>query len=408
MTGIIQKQTNFLTILNLFIMRKSIFLTVILALWSVLTFGQGTADTEVTPAKPSDCTENENFPAIGVPHTYEVNVSGGSYSGGGTYNWYVTQNADALLDKSGSNVVGQGGNDNTNHFEVVSGTGFSEYNSVVNTKNKIKLKWHTKALLDSGNKPFFLVLNYKEDISGGCSGMNNVKVMKIEPLNQFKLEMIAYDLANTQDFAGGAGTDCAGDVQSATYDANTNRIRYNMGTQTLYYKVTAKGFVGKWLPQFKLPALKGSGTEGQSYASAKMFAMKTDGSKGDQIENDALLSVTAGKGNTASQTIEASNPIDIGNDGSSGGLATTTSTYLLEVVINNNTYETLADQDLSTNATDRVAVDGTYGGTNNKGLNDQADNCAGDENAWKDDGKYTITARPTVTATSGGFIQRVQ
>lgn len=377
-------------------MRKSIFLTVILALWSVLTFGQGTADTEATPTKPSDCTENENFPAAGVPHSYIVAIGEGQteYDGAGTeahYQWYVTQDATKLLS-SGDAIGGTAG-----YFTVGSSAGESSYNAAAatGTTNKLTLTWTPKAIIEGGTtKPYFLVLNYKENHSENGCLTNNVKVMKIEPLNRFQLEMIAYDKENSSDFSNGDGTDCAADVSEATYA--DGKITYKYGQQTLYYKVTAKGFVGDWLPKFRLPNLQGK----QTYASAKIYtdlAGTTDGPVLNTLN-------TTNAGTNAGQTLIGASTLAISD-------ATNGTDYLLEVVINNNTYETTEAQDLATNNTTGVAVDGTYGtatgGNANEALKDQSGTCT-EETEFFDFGKYTIKNRPKITATSGKFIQRVE
>ncbi|PVX52274.1 hypothetical protein C7377_0583 [Balneicella halophila] len=360
-------------------MRKSIFLTVLAMLTVAFLFGQK-ADTEPTPTKPANCEENENFPAIGVPHEYEVEISGDGYDGTGTYNWYVTQNAGDLFTET--NIV----NSTNDYFDVkATDTEFSSYHKAGTTTKKIGLTWKAEALLNSNSK-YFLVLKYEEN-NGTCDAMN-MKVMKIEPLNQFKLDIDPVeDEAGTAFGAGVSATVCAADVDGASFDATEDKVTYTYGENTLYYKVTASGFAGDWKPQISLPALSSTGD--QKYVSAQWAVQGTD----TWVDFNGLSQDASAQ--TLSSTTVATIPTD-----ASG--ATPSETYIYKIVIDNERFETLANQTLN------VATDGTYGGTNNDALKDQTDDCSGDEGVFADKDDYTIKARPTVKATSGGFIQRVQ
>ncbi len=313
-------------------MRKSI-LTIATMLSMAFAFGQ-TADTNPTPTQPAGCTEDANFPAVGVPHEYEVAISGTGYDEDGKYNWYVTQNPANLLDEG--TIVAE----SNDYFEVkTADADFSSYHKTDNsTKKKIGLTWKSGALLNSKTQ-YFLVLKYVED-NGTCNAMN-MKVMKIEPLNQFKL-----DIDPVQDEAGTAFTDptkasvCVANVDSAKYDPATNKVTYTYGENTLYYKITAKGFVGKWKPQLKVPALSGKG--GQKYVSAE-WKDKDGAWHSFNIANDGT-----------EQTLTSTDLADIPMPATAG--ATPTQDYIVRIVIDNEKYETLADQTLN------VATDGTYGG----------------------------------------------
>lgn len=366
-------------------MKKSIFLTVIAILFAgwVSVYAQ-TDDTNATPAQPANCTEDSNFPAIGVPHEYEVAISGttgtATYDGSGTYNWYVTQNAGDLVTET--NIVAKV----NDYFDVNTETGQSTYHKEGATTKKIGLTWKPDALLNT-NKKYFLVLKYEED-NGTCTAMN-MKVMKIEPLNQFKLDIdpMDQDMATVIDGDTESATVCAADVDGASYDAGENKVKYTYGENTLYYQVTASGFAGQWKPQISLPALSTTGE--QKYVSAQwspdngatwkdFTGLTTDGSAQMLTSNDLATIPVAVAGSSPSAT------------------------YIYKIVVDNEKYETLVDQTLN------VATDGTYGGSANDQLKDQKEDCSGDEDAFADKDDYTIKARPTVKATSGGFIQRVE
>lgn len=346
-------------------MRKSIFLTVILALLI------GSANVQ------AQCTENELNPAAGVPHSYEVAITNGNgYDADGTYTWYVTKSATDLLTGAMT--------DDSDFKATAASTTLSAYNSTTTaqTKNKLELTWKTEAIV-SGD-PYFLVLKYTEN-NGTCDAMN-MKVMKITPLNQFKLDIDPVkDEAGTAFGAGTAVEVCAADVDGAAYDATANKVTYTYGENTLYYKITASGFVGKWKPQLKLPALATTG--GQKYVKAEW-------------KDAAGTWHTFGAATTAAtQDLTSTDLADIPAPSTAG--ATPTASYIVRVVIDNERFETLANQTLN------IATDGTYGGTTHTSLNDKKDNCSADEAAFADKDDYTIKARPTVGASSGAFIQEV-
>lgn len=343
-------------------MRKSFFLTVIIALVAVLGANKAQAQ----------CTENELNPAAGVPHAYQVSTNTAPYTGGGTYTWYVTKNAADLMT---------GAMADDSDFKATAKTAeLSAYNSTVqaDTKDKLELTWKTEAIV-SGD-PYFLVLKYSEN-NGTCDAMN-MKVMKIQPLNQFML-----DIDPVKDAAGTAFADptsaavCAADVDGASYDASADKVTYTYGENELYYKVNAKGFVGEWKPQIKLPALA---TGGQKYVSAQWSS-----------DNGSTWKDFTGLTQDASSQDLTSTELASITDATSG------TPIIVKIVVDNERYETLADQSLE------VATDGTYGGTNNDSLNDKKDDCSADEDAFADKDTTTIKARPTVTATSGQFVQEV-
>ncbi len=337
-------------------MRKFIFLT-------VMAFFAGSASVN------AQCVENELHPAAGVPHTYQVSISNANgYDADGVYQWYITQDAADLLNGA---VVADG-----TGFDVTAASAtLSAYNSTGNdTKNALELTWQTSALVNGNN--YYLVLKYTEN-NGTCDAMN-MKVMKIEPLNQFKLAIKPVK-ADFSDFTGNAEV-CAADVDGASYNAVADRVTYTYGENTIYYKVTASGFAGQWKPQIKLPALAGAG---QAYVSAEW----SPNNGTDWYDFDGLA--TTGAAQELTSNTLATIP------------ATTTADYIYRVVIDNERFETLSNQTLN------VGTDGTYGGATNDSLNDKKDDCSADEAAFADNDDYTIMARPEVTATSGGFIQEI-
>ncbi len=345
-------------------MKKSIFFMMMFALLIISANVKG------------QCTEDELHPAAGVPHAYQVAIDNANgYDADGIYQWYVTKSAADLLTGAMA--------DDSDFKATAASADLSAYNSTgTDTKNKLELTWKTEAIVDGG--PYFLVLKYKEN-NGTCDAMN-MKVMKIEPLNQFMLQIEpAKDDAGTPFGTGEDAAVCAADVDGASYDAGADKVTYTYGENTIYYNITASGFAGEWKPQIKLPALADAG---QKYVSAQwkdaagtwhdFTGLAQDGSAQELTSTDlATIPPAATAGDTP------------------------TASYPVRIVIDNERYETLADQTLN------VGTDGTYGGANSDKLKDKKDDCSDDEAAFGDNKDYTIKARPKVTATSGQFVQEV-
>ncbi len=343
-------------------MRKLSFLTVMFALL-------------ISANVKGQCTEDELHPAAGVPHAYQVAIDNANgYNADGVYQWYVTKSAADLLTGAMA--------DDSDFKATAASADLSAYNSTgTDTKNKLELTWKTEAVADGG--PYFLVLKYTEN-NGTCDAMN-MKVMKIEPLNQFMLKIEpAKDDTGTPFDAGKDAEVCAADVDKASYDAATDKVTYTYGENEIYYSITASGFAGQWKPQIKLPALAGAG---QKYVSAQW-------KDANGTWHDFTGLVQDGTAQELTSTDLATIPA-----GAAG--ATPTASYPVKIVIDNERYETLTDQTLN------VGTDGTYGGNNNDALNDKKDDCSADEDTFGDNKDYTIKARPKVTATSGQFVQEV-
>lgn len=350
-------------------MRKSILMMAISAIFTGnFVYGQ-------------DCNDTENAPAVGMPYTYSVAVSGGTapnnYNGDGVYQWYVTQNTN-LLDNTA--IINE-----TNDFFSV-GAANSPYNATTGTSNSLQLTWTADALSD-GN-PFYLVLKYAED-NTNCEAMN-MKAMRIQPLNTFKLNIEPVADANGTAFTAGNEKVCAADVTSATIVGD--KVKYVYGKNTLYYKVTATGFSGDWKPSITLPALSGTtGTdaeyEGRQYETVEW---STDGGTTfANFDNNTF----AASGNA--QNLTATNNATI-SDAAAGA------SFILKVVIDNGTYEGLTNETINMSTQGNMVL----ANGNTSTVRDVADDCSdltADRNT-----EQIILARPTLNATSGGFIIQIQ
>ncbi|WP_203970456.1 hypothetical protein [Capnocytophaga stomatis] len=330
-----------------------------LAIVSTGAYAQG------TPV--ADCNDNQNKPLIGATYTYEVNISGGTapnnYDGRGNYQWYVTKDANLL---NISSILPE----NNNFFSLKGG---SPYNATAGTSKSLQLAWKPDALTDAN--PFFLVMKYTET-KNGCN-TTNIKAMEIKPLNKFKLNIESVRDNTGAAFVGNPQV-CSADIASATIEGG--KVKYIYGTNTLYYKITMTGFSGEWKPTITLPNLAGKdNTVGRKYTSVKW-----NGGVGGTFENFGTLS----------------------NDGNTQTIASTDKTnkteFILEVTIDNGTYEGLADEtvEVATKG-NMILADGSLG------RRDVGDNCVEltDVNNKKTNQK--ILARPTITAGAGEFIQKI-
>ena len=338
-------------------MRKLI-LSMALAILSVGAYAQGTPT--------NDCTPTPNKPEIGTAYTYQVNVAGTGFNGSGKYHWYVTQDKNLI---TGTKIT------QTNDFFGVETAG-STYDNA-NGTNGLQLKWKPDALTNAN--PFYLVVKYTET-KDGCDA-TNIKAMSIKPLNNFKL-----NITPVQNQAGDAFTSnaqvCAADITSAEVLDN-GKVKYEYGKTTLYYKVSMTGYSGNWKPTISLPALQGITGTDTEFVGRKYETVKWNGGTSANFEDFATITA-----NGNAQTLTSTNP-------------TSKTEFVLEVVINNGTYEGLANESIAISTKGEMQL-----ANGNAGARDVADDCSDltqDRNA-----SQIILARPTVNAQSGEFIIQIQ
>lgn len=329
----------------------------------------------------AQCTGDGFTPASGLPYVYTIDVSGTGYSGGGTYDWYVTQNVDIL---DAASIIPE-----TNvYFTVDEATpGYSDYHAATATTNQIELTW-TPAAVSSVN-PFYLVLRYSETNSTASPAgtAENIRVWQIDPINTF---LLAIEGATNTGNAFANAEQCAAPITGTTITPNANPALASMevtyGENTLFYRVTASGILGDWRPSIRIPALGGLG---QNYIAVE-WNQSIDGSG-----TWHSFGVTAGD-------------LD-GGDFTSTDDATVTDAIagtpiLVRVRIANENFETLADQPIL------VGVDGylpdAY--TESDIIGTGANACDPEVEFGKE-ATYTILARPTLTPGTGmdPFIQKL-
>lgn len=171
------------------------------------------------------CAASPTSPAIGDTYNYQMTISGGSFTGNGTYAWHVTTTTDLL-----------------NGAVLPSGT---EFTSTLPNANNVDIVWNAPAL----GGTFYLVVKYTETIDG-CA-VSNMKSWEIKPINKFLLAINSFTGA-----LGNDGSYCPADISSASVSGTT--AVYSYGVQTMYAEITASNFTGAWTPSFRITGLLGT------------------------------------------------------------------------------------------------------------------------------------------------------
>jgi len=207
-------------------MKKLLLLSIFafFTLMSASVFGQNAG----TPLNPS----------IGDIRTYSVASHGGS-----TYSWTLQTTADG----SGTDLFAAAA--------IASATGTNS--------SSVTVTWLAPVV------PTIYYLHLTETNSGGCT---NRKVLAIQPVNNFKLDIVNVDasgvplsgtlsttyttcapaITNTIAWNGGTGP---------VTTTNATDFNYNYGTTTFYYKITATGINfsnTSWTPDITITQVAGA------------------------------------------------------------------------------------------------------------------------------------------------------
>ncbi len=354
-------------------MKKLTFLTMILALFtSANVFAQNITGAKNCPTPQAiQCLSHDALhPIAGTEYTYSVNVP--SPAGDKNYHWIVTQDVNFI----------QSGN-LTNNIEDVSGdlliaTG-TAYNDATNTSNSVKLTW--ESFNYDPTNPVFVVIKVVNTPTDGSCTTENLKVYKIEQKNAFTL-----DIANMKEDGNVLGygkthSSCVSGIESAQYDATTQKIEYDYGVNYIYYGVTAANFTDAWKPAFQI---SGDLTASQTVSIDWSY----DGTSNWQTTtydngNDVYNSST----NVAAQA-------------TGGVVSSTGECIVVRVTVKNNNYETLTDQNVT------LAVDGKTNLTAAP-ANQLPDvhhatgaQCGQEDGFDNDTATHVIKQRPTVDSTT--------
>ena len=325
-------------------------------------------------------------PAAGVSYTYVIDQAamGAGYSGGGTYDWYVTQNLN-IPDATPTGII-----PNVNAFFTVNSTGTnSPYHlaaPTAGTKNQLNLTWTPAAVVSAA--PFYLVLKYTEANTNasapGCSS-EEIRVWEIKPINTF---LLAVENATSAGVTLAGANTCAPGILSAVIIARSGAtpasVNVTYGESQLYYKITASGILGLWKPSIRVPALAG---KGQNYIAVE-WNDKADGTGSWH---------TFGITGTAAADGVSADPATITD-------ATAGTAILVRLRIANVNYDHQSDQGIT------VGVDGYLPTTFAAPASDIVSTTdAAQEAEFGKKATSTILARPTTTpgATMPLFIQKL-
>jgi len=301
--------------------------------------------------------QSEISPTPGVEYTYGVTLSGVTTNP--TYSWYVVDGTTAPNLLTAPQLTAAEG-----YFAVTGAANTSTY----------KLTWTAAA----AGKTFYVVVKATADgtANGAACTVENLRTYEVKPVNRF---VLTASLSKADGAANTASEVCAPSISSATIVAGTpNTVKILYGKTTLYFKIKAEGMVGTWRPSLKLPALGGNG---QVYESVKWTPASTINFVNFPTTG-TLSDLTAANGLIANTDV----PVTVAG-----------SEYLVEVVIDNQGYETLTAQDIV------LAVDGYLPSAYTAS---DATDLTGTTAAapFAKTATYSIKPRPTLTETVPAFL----
>jgi hypothetical protein len=342
--------TNFLQTLNFTNMKKQILLLA----FFVLALLAGTSKSY------GQCTTNELHPAANVVYNYSTPAAGP----GALYEWYVTTNPDIKAK-----------------VKAPSGVLFTA--AVLNTQS-IAVTWTAAAIELARTTPIYLALWYSETTTSTCT-VENVRALQIAPVNTFLLAVTGVDGTGAT-----STTVCASPVLTAVVndpanvaigEDNTNAaMRIIYGTNTITYKITASGVDGQFSPRVRIPALTGAG---QTYVSVEWSTSPNSGFAAFSP------SATATGGGSYTPTTDVA-------------VTVAGSSYYVRLVIDQSSYESLADQTLNLAVDGYLAANHTVsdiiGGAGATACNEEA--------AFGKNADVTILHRPTVTPGTPAFMTK--
>ena len=290
-------------------------------------------------------------PSATVPYTYAVNISAiNGYNDAGNFTWYVTTDPQII---TGTEIA-------STRSVITMGAGltYGKTNPVAGQKS-IVISWSPEAL--AATSPYYLVVKYGQN-NGSCSA-SNMKVWKINPVNNFLLAIEAVDNSG----ATNPGVYCAADITNAII--NDDHVTYSYGENTFYSKVTASNISGEWTPSVKIPTLNSGQT-------IKELGWSTTVS-GTYAAFPGAANSTGGEFSSQDKAIAAAD----------GSLP-----IFIKLVISNGIWEGLEEQNLV------IGVDGTYSNTALYDVKSSTD-CA-EEDAFGKTVTQTIKARPAIISNT--------
>ena len=126
-----------------------------------------------TTSSYAQCVADELHPTAGIPYHYTTTIAGPGYSGGGTYEWYVTTNPDIYAK-----------------VKEAAGTLFTWSGE---TTNDVIITWTPAAIALSKTTNIYVALYYSETNSVGVCTAENTRALQIAPVNSFLLAIAPVD-----------------------------------------------------------------------------------------------------------------------------------------------------------------------------------------------------------------------
>lgn len=358
-------------------MRKSIFLTAILALFFMGLTVQVNAQKAVAGSRPiplsgTACEDSALKPIAGKSYNYKVAVN----PTGGNFKWWAT--TDVNFIKTVGNVTTD--NSDTALTTALGLTATAANYNIAGTADNTDLTWETTTLSTAKTTPTFVVVKY-DAAEGTCA--NNIKVYKIDPINAFTVDVLGLKEDETVPTDVDGGIDyfgvqkqCVSDVAGATYDAGTQKMVYDYGTNKLYFEVIAANFTKEYTPTFQLEGLVAGQTADIKWGYTK-----------GTYDNTLAADIAGGTPFSQESAVKVETDATNTNEGVS---------IYVEVTVKNGTYETLVDQEI------KLAVTGKNSANESDIKNND---CATAATFADNTSTQKITLRPTVTSstqTTGG------
>ena len=290
-------------------MKKSILLIFLLAIISS-TYVLGQAVHNSYPIPLTGCADSSLAPIAGKSYNYAAVVD----PTGGDFQWWAT--TDQQFISGGVNNVATM---LTTPAELLATS--PNYGNITLDDN-VDITWSSATIAAAATTPTFVVVQYDAP-AAGCA--NNFKVLLIEPINGFTVDIRNMD-ANYDTVAYGVTIDtCVSTIAEAQYVPATNEVLYDFGDNQVLFEVVLANFSDEATVSFSISDLLGTQTAdlawGYTPATAGGTAIGTDYPNGIVPVDITVL------------TSEPNTFIGV--------------SFFVLATINNNTYEGLADTDFT-------------------------------------------------------------
>jgi hypothetical protein len=362
-------------------MKKQILILVMALLAISMSNAYGQITCPVPRAIDPTCLSNDALhPLPGVLYNYTINVP--TPAGAKEYIWFVTQDKKFIDPATGLTSSRE---TTSGDFLAAVGTG---YNDPANSGPALELTW--KSFTYDPAKPVFVVIQVKSTEPGSCSP-NNLKVYKIMPVFAFTLDIANVQSKTTAPYETNTSR-CISPVISAEYDETSPEgVKYDFGTDTLFYVVTAANFTTSWLPSLQINAINPL----ETVVSVDWFR-----------PSDVTLGTPEPMPLVSGNLYTATNPVAALD--ATGTVSTAGECILIRVVIDHTTattqYEGIADETIT------VAVDGKTdlasatpkGDLHFSSTVGTAADCGKEDGFNNDIATQILVARPDIQSTTPG------